>query len=60
MVNDSGITPVGHRLLVKPLVLEEVSVGGIIISTRVSLGNTSVLLDPLITVADSMLAESWK
>ena len=32
MVNDSGITPVGHRLLVKPLVLEEVSVGGIIIS----------------------------
>ena len=32
MVNNSGITPVGHRLLVQPLALEEVSVGGIILS----------------------------
>ena len=32
MINNSGITPVGHRLLVQPLALEEVSVGGIILS----------------------------
>lgn len=32
MVNNSGIHPVGHRLLVQPLALEEVSSGGIILS----------------------------
>lgn len=32
MVNNSGITPVGHRLLIQPLTLEEVSEGGIILS----------------------------
>ena len=33
VVNESGITPVGHRLLIKPLVIEEKSQGGIIIAS---------------------------
>lgn len=34
MVNKSGIHPVGHRLLVMPEVIEEVSEGGIILGTH--------------------------
>ena len=33
MINNSGITPVGHRVLIKPLVIEEKTSGGIIIAT---------------------------
>lgn len=34
MVNSSGIHPVGHRVLIKPLVLEEKTESGIIISSN--------------------------
>lgn len=33
-MNKSGIRPAGHRLLVKPDVVEEVSTGGIVLVTK--------------------------
>jgi len=35
MSNESGINPVGHRILIKPLEIAEVSKGGIILTTDV-------------------------
>lgn len=36
MLNNSGITPVGHRILIKPLAVEEVSEGGIVLAVGVT------------------------
>jgi chaperonin GroES len=36
MKNNSGITPVGHRILIKPLAIEEVSEGGIVLAVGVT------------------------
>ena len=48
MVNESGITPVGWRVLVKPQEIKKVSKGGIILTTetteaREQMGNTTGL-----------------
>lgn len=35
MQNNSGITPVGHRILIKPLSIEEITESGILLSVGV-------------------------
>jgi chaperonin GroES len=49
MVNESGITPVGWRVLIKPQEIKKVSKGGIILTTetteaREQMGNTTGLV----------------
>jgi co-chaperonin GroES (HSP10) len=46
MSNETGINPAGHRILIKPQEVKEVSTGGIIIATEVTkereqMGNTT-------------------
>lgn len=64
MDNNSGIIPKGHRILVLPEAVEEVSAGGIIMATatqqqREQMGQTDGVVIAIGATAFSDLGEPW-